>query len=258
MSQLPALHLDHVVVHIDDDPAILADLKARLAAVDVPFESDGGKGTRGFKAGNIWIGRQYFEIIRILRPDGGGWVERWVARHHLGKRGLYCLFLKTDRLDDLIAHLRAAGIETSAPERVTYRAFFGLFRKTMPWRMLYLPPIPGTDLELGFIQYDPDPRDVMKAHMVPNADANGITGIHDARLRLPLTDDARDLLRRIFPDATATADALTVPLEAGSIRIETADAMHADLYAKTEGAAGNAGAVTLENVTLHVRPTSDA
>ena len=253
MTLQDGICLDHFVVHIDDDPKLLPDLKMRLAALDVPFEPDWGKGTKGFKAGNIWIGRQYFEIIRILRPDGGGWVERWVERHHQGKRGLYCLFLKTDRLDDLAARLRAAGIETPAPERVAYRAFFGLFKKTMPWRMLYLPPIPDADLELAFIEYDPDPRDVMKAHMTPNADENGVTGVYDARLRLPLTDDARDFLRRVFPHATGTDDALTAPLEGGSIRIEHADAVHADLYAhRAEAAGGTVGAVTLENVTLHV------
>ena len=252
MSAAPSLELDHFVVHIDDAPNLLPDLKTRLATIDVPFEPDWGKGTKGFKAGNIWIGRQYFEIIRILRPDGGGWVDRWVERHHRGRRGLYCLFLKTDRLDDMLTRLRGAGIAVSDPERVTYRAFFGLFRKTMPWRMLYLPPIPGTDLELAFIAYDPDPKDVMKAHMVPNADANGITGVHDARLRLPLTDAARDFLQRIFPEATGMGDALTVPLRNGSMRIANADAIHADLHAKRERADGPSGTVTLENVTLHV------
>ena len=228
------------------------DLKTRLAAVEIPFEPDWGKGTKGFKAANIWIGRQYFEIIRILRPDGGGWVERWVKRHHQGGRGLYCLFLKTDRLDAVVADLRTADIAIADPERVTYRAFFGLFRKTMPWRMVYLPPIPGADLELAFIQYDPDPRDVMKAHMAPNAEENGVIGVYDARLRLPLTNEARSFLRRVFPDATGVNDVLTVPLERGSIRIEHAEALHADLYAKKEKADGGAATVTLENVTLHV------
>ena len=91
MSQPPTLTLDHFVVHIDNDPAILADLKKRLVGSGVPFEPEWGKGTKGFKAANIWIGRQYFEIIRILRPDGGGWVPRWVERHHRGRRGLYCV-----------------------------------------------------------------------------------------------------------------------------------------------------------------------
>ena len=252
MSAAPSQELDHFVVHIDDEPHLLNDLKTRLAAVQIPFEPDWGKGAKGFKAANIWIGRQYFEIIRILRPDGGGWVERWVKRHHQGGRGLYCLFLKVDRLDAVAAHLRTAGIAIADPERVTYRTFFGLFRKTMPWRMVYLPPIPGTDLELAFIQYDPDPKDVMKAHMAPNADENGVTGVHDARLRLPLTNEARNVLRRVFPDATAMDDVLTIPLMHGSIRIENAGALHADLYAKKEKADGRAETITLENVTLHV------
>ena len=252
MSVAPSRELDHFVVHIDDDPGLLRALQKQLAAIDIPFEPDWGKGTTGFKASNIWVGRQYFEIIRILRPDGGGWVERWVKRHHEGERGLYCLFLKTDRLDALAAQLRTAGIAIADPERVTYRAFFGLFKKTMPWRMVYLPPIPGVDLELAFIEYDPDPKDVLKAHMTPNADENGVTGVRNARLRLPLTHEARGFLRRVFPDATGTDDVLAAPLEHGSIRFENADALHADLYAKQEKTGAGASAVTLENVTLHV------
>lgn len=252
MNVAASLKLDHFVVHIDDDPSLLPDLKKRLTMAGVPFEPDWGKGTKGFKAGNIWIGRQYFEIIRILRPDGGGWVKRWVERHHQGKRGLYCLFLKTDRLDEMADQLEAAGITTTGPERVTYRAFFGLFRKTMPWRMLYLPQIPGTGLELALIEYDPDPRDIMKAHMVPNADENGITGIEQARLRLPLTDEARSFLVRIFPQITDTGDKLTVPLATGTIWIENAAGLHADFFAQAIGAGHRPISVTLENVTLHL------
>ena len=252
MTASPTMGLDHFVVHIDNDPAILTDLKAQLDLHGVPFEPDWGKGTKGFKATNIWIGRQYFEILRILRPEGGGWVPRWVARHHQGKRGLYCIFLKTDRLDEVAEKLRTAGIATDGPERVTYRAFFGLLRKTMPWRMLYLPTIPGTDIEFAFIEYDLDPQDRLKGHMVPNADENGITGIDRARLCLPLTSEARDFLQRLFPEATVTADGLNVPLTGGSVRIENGDAVHADLRAERADAGQSGGSVTLENVTLHV------
>jgi len=252
MTAVISLELDHFVVHIDNDPAILTDLRAQLARHGVPFEPDWGKGTKGFKAGNIWIGRQYFEIIRILRPDGGGWVEHWVKRHHQGKRGLYCLFLKTDRLDALAIRLREAGIPASDPERITYRAFFGLFRKTMPWRMLYLPPIPGTDLEMAFIQYDPDPNDVMKAHMVPNADANGITGVHEVRLQLPLSNEASDFLIRVFPEATHANHRLIVPLIIGSMSIENNETIQADLYADRVRADAITASVTLENIILHL------
>ena len=244
--------LDHFVIHMDDDPAQLEGLKTRLDACGVPFEPDWGKGTKGFRASNIWIGRQYFEIIRILRPDGGGWVPQWVARHQQGQRGLYCLFLKTDRLDDIAETLRAAGVETQGPERITFRAFFGLLKKSMPWRVLYLPPIPGTGLEFGFIEYDPDPKGRLKAHMVPNADENGLTGVTEARIRLPLTEDTAAFIQQVFPDTTTEAGVLTVPLADGSLRVENAEDIHIDFYADKSDPTRQPGTVSFQNTTLHV------
>ena len=244
--------LDHFVIHIDDDPAILDALKSRLGTHGVPFEPGWGKGTKGFKAANIWIGRQYFEIMRILRPDGGGWVPHWVERHHQGRRGLYCIFLKTGRLNEIAENLRATDIAIKGPERIIYRALLGLLKKSMPWRVLYLPPVPGTDLEFGFIEYDPGLEAQLKSHMVPNADENGITGISDARLCLPLSDEARSFLLRLFPGAKGTANGMTVSLAEGSIHIENAGHVHAHFHAKSEDAGRKTGAVTLENVTLHL------
>ncbi len=256
-----SLTLDHFVMHIDDRPDLLDRLKTDLASLDIPFEPDWGKGTKGFKAANVWIGRQYFEIVRILKPDGGGWVKRWVERHHRGKRGLYCLFLATDDIDATAARLRAEGLAVEGPERITFRALFGLLKKSMPWRVLYLPPLPGTEVEIGFIDYDPDPTDRMKGFMVPNADENGIPGVTAARMCLPLSTETRACLHRIFPQAETEdkdgADSgpsigrITVPLDGGQLRFEHAAEIHTDLYAPRSGV-GPTGAIHLENVTLHV------
>lgn len=247
-----SLTLDHFVLHIDDRPEMLTGLKADLAALDVPFEPDWGKGTKGFKAANIWIGRQYFEIVRILRSDGGGWVPRWVSRHHQGQRGLYCLFLMTDRIGVVAERLRAAGIETEGPERIVFRTFFGLIRKSMPWQVLYLPPIPGTGVEIGFIEYDRDPKDRMKSFMVPNADEHGLSGVSDAVLRLPLSEAARAFLRSLFPDAAHGDGEIAVPLQGGALRLVDAPDIHADLQAERGDPERARGAVTIENVTLRV------
>lgn len=247
-----SLTLDHVVLHIDDRPEMLAGLKADLATLDVPFEPDWGKGTKGFKAANIWIGRQYFEIVRILRPDGGGWVPRWVSRHDEGQRGLYCLFLMTGRIDAVAADLRAAGIETNGPERIVFRTLFGLIRKSMPWQVLYLPPIPGTGVEIAFIEYDPDPKDRMKSFMVPNADDHGLSGVPDAVLRLPLTEVARAFLGSLFPSAAHGDAEITVPLQDGVLRVVNAPDIKLDLKAQRSDPERSSGAVTIENVTLHV------
>ena len=245
--------LDHFVVHIDNDEALLDDLKTRLATCGVPFEPTWGKGTKGFKAANIWIGSQYFEIVRLLRPDGGGWVPKWVERHQAGKRGLYCLFLETDELDTVVERLHAAGIEAGEPERITFRGFLGLFKKTMPWRVLYLPTIPGTDLEIGFIEYDPGAREKLAPYLVPNAAENGITGVTNATLNLPLTETAKTYLKQLFPAATATTDELTIPLTTGQLRIKNGKTVQVDFYTeKADSYQEPSTSVTLENVTLHI------
>ena len=251
-AHVMSLNVDHVVLHIDDRPELLARLKADLAAIDVPFEPDWGKGTKGFKAANIWIGRQYFEIVRILRPDGGGWVPQWVARHREGQRGLYCLFLATDRLGAIADRLRDGGMPIQGPERITFRTLFGLIRKSMPWRVLYLPTVPGTGIEIGFIEYDPDPKDRMKAFMVPNADETGLSGVPDAALGLPMSSATRAFVDRVFPDAVHTKDGIEVPLRDGALRIFDAAEVQLDLFARRDDEAHRRGAVTLENVTLRV------
>jgi Glyoxalase-like domain len=195
------MNLDHVVVHIDNNERILSDLKKQAENAGVPFEPSWGKGTKGFKASNIWIGRQYFEIIRLLKPDGGGWEERWVSSYNAGKRGVFCLFLQTNDIRSVANRLRADGLSIDGPKRQNFKGFFGLFKKTLPWELIYLPPIPGTDLEIGFIQYDPDPKDRIKQFLVPNAEENGIDGITSAEVVLPLSSEAREFLQQIFPEA---------------------------------------------------------
>ncbi len=62
-------------------------------------------------------------------------------------------------------------------------SILGVLRKSMPWRNLYLGPIPQTDLFIGFQQMDnAQYLEEMKGYMVPNASSNGI---------LVLTRDSR-------------------------------------------------------------------
>jgi len=225
--------LDHFVVHIDDNEAILTKLKEEIEPLGFPFEPKWGKGTKGFKAANIWIGRQYFEIIRLLRPDGGGWVPNWVIRYNRGTRGLYCVFLMTDEIEQLAVDLKNRGLDVSEPERISFSACFGLIRKTLPWRLIYLPPVPGTEFELGFIQYDPDPKDRIKKYLVPNSDEVGIDGIHSAAISLPLNHQAVDFLRKVFPDGTNAHENFEVQLDNGKLNFENASVVETQFFAET-------------------------
>lgn len=226
------MNLDHFVVHLDNNPSVLNDLKSQIEPLGFPFEPDYGKGTKGFKAANIWIGRQYFEIIRLLSKDGGGWVPHWVTQYNLGKRGLYCIFIKTENLDDVTHGLRERGLDFKGPERISFKAFFGLIKKVLPWRMIYTPPIPGTDLEIGFIQYDPDPKDRIKQYLVPNSDEKGISGISSGIVSIALKDEVVEFLTKLFPYGIMEKSRFVVPLDRGNLVFR--DSQDAQIYLKAD------------------------
>lgn len=164
------VRLDHFVINIDNDMEKLKDLKKQIEPRGFPFEPTWGKGTKGFKVANIWIGLQYLEMVWLKKKDGGGWKADWVEKYNRGHRGVIAIYLMTDQLDEIREELKRRGIPVSEPERVSFRCFFGLFKKTMPWRSIFTAPIPGTDLEICFGDLDhPEIMEKMKAYMVPSA-----------------------------------------------------------------------------------------
>lgn len=245
------MKLDHIVVHIDNNEELLTNLKRDIEPLGFPFEPKYGKGTSGFKAANIWIGRQYFEIIRLLNKSGGGWTPKWVKRYNEGLRGIYCIFLVTDSIADVAKQLKAGGLPVSEPERITFKALFGLLKKTLPWQLIYLPVIPGTDLELGFIQYDPDPNDRIKQYLVPNSDENGISGIETATIHLPLGPENRAFLKKVFPNGVDVGESFVVTLEPGGLSfVHDQSDVKVELFAKVNGPELRGRKFTLLNVSV--------
>ena len=183
------LTLDHIVVHVDSSKET-TELKSELDRVGIPFEPDWGKKAKGFKVSNIWIGRQYFEIVDILSADNL-WQPQWSERHARGERGVYCLFLKTNQaVNDIYAALIREGINVSRPERTRFKWMFGLLEKKLPWQFILLPKIPGTPVELGIIQYDAGAEKKFKPFMVPNTEDKGLLGLVEARVVSRAKDEA--------------------------------------------------------------------
>lgn len=194
--------LDHFVVNIDNDMGKLKELKRWIEPLGFPFEPTWGKGTKGFKVANIWIGLQYLEMVWLKKEDGGGWKADWVEKYNKGHRGIIAVYLMTDRLDEIREELRRRGVPVSEPERVSFRWFFGLLKKTMPWRSIFTAPIPGTDLQICYGELDsPDIMEKMKAYMVPNAAVNGIEGIKEAIVRGNFSEEAWGYIQKLFPNA---------------------------------------------------------
>ncbi|WP_406242438.1 hypothetical protein ACF3M2_19685 [Tissierella carlieri] len=105
------LRIDHLVINIDEKYQIDNDTINSIRNSGYPYEPKWGKGTKGFKASNIWIGQEYFEMIRLLKKDGGGWRKEWVEKYNKGHRGLICIIFETNDLDKDYHRLKQKGLK---------------------------------------------------------------------------------------------------------------------------------------------------
>lgn len=228
------MHLDHFVVHVENDLKPLETLASKISSIGFPFRPKKGKGTAGFKTSNIWVGDQYFEIVRLLKPDGGGWPTEWVERVNGGERGISCIFLQTVDLDSIFDRLQKAGLECSI-EKTKFKVFFGLMTMEMPWRYIKTPSIPGTHVDIGFIQYDASSWDHYRKYMKPNSREFGVDGIFEAQVNVPSISIANNYLRTLFPEIEVGERSATVSLNPGKISfLESKTDQAVVLFAKSK------------------------
>lgn len=250
------MKVDHIVVHIDNDTTVLEKLRREAEECGFPFDPTKGKGTRGFKVSNLWVGEQYFEIPRLTRKDGGGWVPSWVERYNKGNRGAYCIFLKTENLEKIQSELSVRGVLASI-ERTSYKLLFGLYTMTMPWRYLRLSPIPESDLEIGFYECEEQVSKKMRSRMTPNAADNGIVGISDVDIFLPSLEKALPFLKSLFPQLEQTS-ATQVKVNLGESELNFHQSPSGRTEVLLEAESKNDTLVgkefSLHNVTLRTRP----
>jgi len=216
--------LDHFVVNIDNDLEKLKRLKKQIEPLGYPFEPTWGKGTKGFKVANLWIGLQYLEMVWLKKKDGGGWRAEWVKKYNNGLRGINAIYLMTDNLEEIREELKSKGIPVSEPERISFRWFFGLLQKTMPWRSIFTDPIPGTDLQICYGEMDsPDFMEKMKTYMVPNASVNGIEGVKEAIVKGSFSEEAWVYIRKLFPNAKANGSRRTYDMGTTLLSFESSE-----------------------------------
>ncbi|MBD3286796.1 hypothetical protein GF359_09250 [candidate division WOR-3 bacterium] len=200
------LRLNHLIVHIDNDEEILTGLKKELYPQGYPFNPESGEKGGGYQASNIWIGKQYIQLVRLTREAGTGWEERWVKAYNEGHRGPVALIIATHRLDELREGFEKQDLDIQIPKKASSKDIIGLFTdllgitKQAPWKILYLPSIPGTDMEIGFIEYQGNAEEELAEIMKPNSANNGITSINRAKIYLPQWEEGMEYLGKIFPD----------------------------------------------------------
>ena len=208
------MKIDHLVVNVDSYVQEDENFIKKVHSIGLPYEPKWGKGTKGFKVSNIWIGNEYFELIKIKSKDGGGWIQSWTEDYHSGHRGLIGFALEVDDIEATYQKLVRQNIQLSTPEPLKFKWFFKLLSKTMPWKNSYLPKFEGMPFQFFLQQLnDEKSRAFMQKYMVPNSREKNINGILEVKIHGTLTEQDKNIIKALFQDYIITTDStLTVSL----------------------------------------------
>lgn len=195
------MKIDHLVVNVSKDVQEEKNMIDRIRTIGLPYEPKWGKGTKGFKVSNIWIGNEYFELVRIKTPDGGGWIQNWTEKYLKGHRGLIGFALEVEDIEATYQNLIRQNIQVSKPEPLKFRWFFNLFSKSMPWKNSYISEFEGIPVQIFLQQLDDEKSKVyMQKYMVPNSKDKQINGILEVILYGTLTENDKKTIKALFQD----------------------------------------------------------
>lgn len=218
------MKIDHLVVNVGTSIQEDKDIIEKIHAIGLPYNPKKGKGTKGFKVSNIWIGNEYFEFVSIRTVDGGGWLKDWTMKYHDGHRGLIGFCLEVDDIEEAYQKLLHRNIKVAPPKPLEFRWFFNLFKKTMPWRNLYLPELQGVPFQFFLQQIDDEKtKNYMKKRMIPNSLENEINGISEVLIYGELTIEDKKILNSLFINNEFKDGILTIHLEKQKIRFIQSD-----------------------------------
>jgi len=144
------MKIDHLVINVDEKYQKDKNIIDCIRTTGLPYEPKWGKGTRGFKASNLWIGNEYFEMIRILKSSGGGWIDEWTRKYNQGHRGMICLMLDVEDIDTIYSLLKRNGIQVTPPEWLEFKWFLNLLTKECPGEILIFPFLKVSRFKLDF------------------------------------------------------------------------------------------------------------
>ena len=65
------MKLDHFVVNVDKKYQKNGMVIDNIRNMNFPYEPKWGKGTKGFKVSDLWIGNEYLEMVHILKKMVG-------------------------------------------------------------------------------------------------------------------------------------------------------------------------------------------
>lgn len=247
------LKIDHLVLNIDEKYQNSNNCIESIRSTGILYEPTWGKKTNGFKVSNIWLGKEYFELTNVIEEDGGGWMPSWTNLYNEGHRGLICLMLDTNNIDDIYETIKSKDINISEPEFLKFKWGFNLFTRTMPWRNSYVPFFEGVPFQIGFQQMkDEKSLDFMQQYMVPNSTDNGILGITKIIIQGNFTTYDFSLINKIFDNTTSNDNNIIVSLDKQSIVFEKAPSTKVIVYTSCINSEYTNKETTIENVTIKI------
>ncbi len=180
-------------------------------------------------------------------------MPEWVKRYQDGRRGAVCLFLRTEKLDEISAELTKKNVPYRI-ERTSFKVFFGLYTVKLPWRILLLPALPGTSVEISFIEYDRGVIERYSKYWKPNSRDNGITGIASASIQVPDFDATKEFLKKVFSNVRESQSELDISVDGGTIRVFAGpnENERITLYASSQNRNLVGSKFSLENVVVEV------
>jgi hypothetical protein len=207
------MKIDHLVINVSDRYQLENNTIEEISGKGFPYEPKWGKGTSGFKVSNLWIGNEYFEMVRLLKKDGGGWKTEWITHYNNGHRGMICLMIDVDNLDIEYQRIINKGIDISEPQYLQFKWFFNLFTRTMPWRNSFIKFFQNVPMQIGFQQMkDQKAHDFMRQYMVPNSKDNGIKGIYKVVINGDFINEDFELIQKVFEIVEKKNDTIVVNL----------------------------------------------
>lgn len=244
------MKLDHFVVNVDEKYHNDSKVVEGIRNSKFPYEPKWGKGTKGFKVSDLWIGNEYLEMVRMLREDGGGWVKEWTEEYNHGHRGLICLMLDVEDMDNIYKSLNEKGVQVTTPEWLEFKWFFNLLTRRMPWRNCYAPFFENVPFQIGFQEMkNEEAREFMGKYMVPNSRDTGIDGIYHAIVKGQFSEKDFDMIVQIFGErAQKGMNTIQVDLDENqTLEFVKADNYEIELFTNTD----DGTSVKIENVTIH-------
>lgn len=193
------MKIDHFVVNVDEIYQNDNNTIENIRKNDFPYEPKWGKGSKGFKVSNLWIGNEYLEMVHILKENGGGWVKDWTIKYNQGHRGMICLMIDVENIDLTYQSLKNKGLQITSPKWLEFKWFFNIFTRRMPWRNCYIPFFDKVPFQIGFQEMkDEKSRDFMSQYMTPNSKENGINGIYHVIIKGQYTNNDFDVIMSVF------------------------------------------------------------